>query len=91
MDSEAGPWQVLVDSAAAREIRKLSPEIRTRVRTSILRAASRFPSGDAKRLKGDVKLWRLRVGGWRILLEPDFEAQTLTIRHVHPRDKAYRN
>lgn len=90
MASGEGAWQVLVDSAAGREFRKLSPDIQDRIRAALSRVAAQFPQGDVKRLKGESGLWRIRVGRWRILVQPDFAANSLTVRHIHPRDKVYR-
>jgi mRNA-degrading endonuclease RelE of RelBE toxin-antitoxin system len=46
--------------------------------------------GDLKRLHGRRE-WRLRVGDWRVRLDLDHGAETLTVLRVLPRGRAYRD
>jgi len=47
--------------------------------------------GDLIRLQGGSGEWRLRVGEWRVRLDMDTAAHTITVLHVLPRGRAYRD
>ncbi|MBM2809262.1 MAG: plasmid stabilization system [Chloroflexi bacterium] len=47
--------------------------------------------GDLIRLHGGADEWRLRVGDWRVRLDMDTDAHRVTVLHVLPRGRAYRN
>ena len=63
-------WELLVTKSAQKDLAKLPPRDRERVRAA-LRAMSEKPfSGDIVRLKGqNDTAWRRRVGDWRILYD----------------------
>lgn len=54
------------------------------------RALSALPAGDIRRLTGEERLWRLRVGGWRIIFERDDADRRIDVLAVRPRGDAYR-
>lgn len=52
-------------------------------------AIEKIPDGDIKPLKGSSTLYRLRVGGWRIVFSyPDKE--TVLIERIAPRGNVYK-
>ena len=56
--------------------------------TRISEAVTRFSrdgSGDIKKLKGESKLWRIRVGDWRVFYE-DQPGQAIVVRVALRRD-----
>jgi mRNA interferase RelE/StbE len=80
-------WRVEFDSAAARDLRKLSHEAQRRV-TQFLRtriATSEDPRRLGRPLTGDLKgFWRYRVGDYRIVaaIEDDrFVVLVVTVGH----------
>lgn len=55
----------------------------------IKNAVARLPNGDVKPLSGAVRLYRLRVGGWRIVFSyPDKD--TILIEKIAPRGDVYK-
>jgi mRNA interferase RelE/StbE len=48
-----------------------------------------FPHG-ASKLSGAERLYRIRVGDYRIVYEVDTEAKQITIHHVRHRREVYR-
>jgi mRNA interferase RelE/StbE len=45
---------------------------------------------DTQLVQGQPGLWRLRVGGWRVLYTVHEEARTVYVVAVRPRGQAYR-
>jgi mRNA interferase RelE/StbE len=86
-------WRIEVKPSAEKQYRKLDRTTRRRIREA-LRALEEAPEplvhGRVRpltgRLKGD---YRVRIGGWRVLLTPDREARILHVYAILPRSAAY--
>jgi mRNA interferase RelE/StbE len=86
-------WRIEVKPAAEKQYRKLDRPTRGRIREA-LRDLEKAPEPlvHAKvrpltgMLKGD---YRVRIGGWRVLLTPDPEARVLYVYAILPRGDAY--
>lgn len=82
-------WQVQWTNRAIRSVKRLDRPTRLRIVEAIEQLAE-TGRGDLKRLRGrSPEDYRLRVGGWRVLLsriEPD---RILVIRSVLSRGDAY--
>ena len=87
----ATPWRVELTRSAQRDLRRLDPPVRERVRIALAGLAE-DPHGSAglRRLTGRPET-RLRVGDWRVLLTLDPEARTIVVLRVLPRGRAYRD
>ena len=83
-------YDLRIDNAAAKEIRKLDPKIQARVMKA-LRAlqADPFRPG-AKGLTNTENMYRYRVGDYRILYTVDGKRLVVWIVAVRHRSKAYR-
>jgi mRNA interferase RelE/StbE len=60
----------------------------------IIRAVERYRvtgHGDVTKLAGPAAEYRLRVGDWRVRFDYDDATNHLTILHVLPRGRAYRD
>ncbi|HEX6513045.1 MAG TPA: type II toxin-antitoxin system RelE/ParE family toxin [Chloroflexota bacterium] len=79
------PWRVEVRPPAHKSLRRLSRPDRER----ILDAIARLPEGDVLKLRGAEKLWRLRVGDWRVRFHRDDAAMLVVVLAVRPRGSAY--
>ena len=55
----------------------------------IKKAIEGLPNGDVKQLKGSALLYRLRVGGWRIVFSCPNE-DTVLIEKIAPRGDVYK-
>jgi mRNA interferase RelE/StbE len=86
-------WRIEVKPTAEKQYLRLDPSTRQRIKRALLdleneeqplrHAWVRPLTGQ---LKGD---FRVRVGGWRILLTPDREARVLYVYAIVPRGDAY--
>ncbi len=74
---------------ARRDLRRLDPQVRTRVILAIERMADDDPRADVRRLTGSDEL-RLRVGEWRVRFKRDAEKHEIVVLRVLPRGKAYK-
>lgn len=74
-------------TAAAREVRKLDPQIRSRVIDAIEGLADDPRPATARKLVGFTDAWRLRIGDYRVLYEVIDESVLVTVFKVgHRRD-----
>jgi mRNA interferase RelE/StbE len=73
---------------AEKELRRLDPPIRARVLGALDRLSADDRSLDVRRLTGSEH-FRLRVGDWRVIFDYDPATQTVLVRHVLPRGRAY--
>lgn len=73
---------------AEKELRRLDPPIRARVTGALDRLGAGDRSLDVRRLTGGEH-FRLRVGDWRVIFDYDRATQTVLVRHVLPRGRAY--
>ena len=79
-------YQVRYAAAVVRELAKMSPDVRRRVRSKIERLSHGL-AGDVKRLTNFSPEYRLRVGDWRVLFNLD--GDTIYVEHVSHRSEAY--
>jgi mRNA interferase RelE/StbE len=85
------PYTIEFLRSAVRELETLPKSRQKQIATRIdgLRD-SPFPPG-VKKLEGEDKLYRLRVGDYRILYEVDDSAKKLTVAKIGHRREIYRN
>jgi mRNA interferase RelE/StbE len=72
--------------AALKSLRRLGRRERERIRAAI----EALPAGDVKRLRGVDRLWRLRVGEWRVIFGRRDAERVIDVLAVRPRGRAYR-
>jgi mRNA interferase RelE/StbE len=66
-------------------LRKLGRKDRERIQVAI----GKLPDGDVKRLRGPERLWRLRVGEWRIIFDRRAGEHVIDVLAIGPRGRAY--
>jgi mRNA-degrading endonuclease RelE of RelBE toxin-antitoxin system len=84
------PYEVRLRRAAAHELRRLDRQVRQRIDVALRHEASRVADSHAGRGGKAVKLlrgqheriYRLRVGTWRVLYELDHERRVLRVDAV---------
>ena len=88
-------WRIEVKPSAEKQYLKLDRTTRRRIKEALLDLEStRQPLLHPRvrpltgKLKGD---YRVRVGGWRILLTPDRESRALHIYAILPRGPSWRD
>lgn len=82
-------WQVDITSIAKKRIAKIPQPERCRILDAINRLEDGLV-GDVKPLKG-CEDWRLRVGGWRILLSVDLKQRIIKVEFIDTRGDIYKH
>lgn len=76
---------IIYSRAAIKTINGLDRSTKQRIRNAV----ERLPNGDVKPLSGSARLYRLRVGNWRIVFSyPDRD--TALIEKIAPRGDVYK-
>lgn len=81
---------VLLSSRAQKEYKKLSPDMKKRVKAALKKLGAGDKNLDIKKLKGVSSredLYRLRVGNYRITYKP--EKRVIKVARIDPRGKDY--
>jgi len=83
-------YNIHLKPSVQKDLRALSPSLVVRVLKRIERLQDDpFPRQSLK-LSGAERLYRIRVGDYRILYEVDTEAQRITVHYVRHRREVYR-
>jgi mRNA interferase RelE/StbE len=84
-------YEIEFQPSVRKDFRKLSPDNASRILPRIEELAQDpFPPQSIK-LKGSDRLYRLRVGDYRIVYEVDIDACRISIYHVRHRREVYRD
>ncbi len=84
-------FSIVFKPSAEKDLRRLPRDIVLRAMEKIEDLKSDpFPS-QSIRISGSERLYRLRVGDYRIIYEVDSKAKEITIHYIRPRSIAYRN
>jgi len=83
-------YRLLIRRSAEKEIADLQPDLHNRIIEKIrLLTTTPRPPG-CKKLSGEDRAWRIRVGDYRIVYEINDAAQSVEIRVVAHRREVYR-
>jgi mRNA interferase RelE/StbE len=82
-------YEILVERAVERQMRNLPPEVFSRVLGGIKRLAEEPRPPGCRKLKGAVRVWRIRVGSYRVLYEINDAARQLRVLRVAHRREVY--
>jgi mRNA interferase RelE/StbE len=84
------PYQVTFARSARKELQALPVAVAERILSKVeLLAGNPRPSG-CKKLRGPTRLWRLRIGEYRIVYDINDETRVVDISMVRHRSEAYR-
>ena len=83
-------YQVLVERAAEKDLRKISSEIRPRLVLALQSLAKNPRPAGSLKLTGSASDWRIRVGDYRIIYEIADEIRIVRINRVRHRGDVYR-
>jgi len=81
--------RVIWTEPALKDLANLDRPIARQVREAVNLLAE-TGQGDFTRLHSPLSGYRLRVRDWRLLIELDREAETVTVHAVERRDRAYK-
>jgi len=85
------PYAIQIKREAKRKLAGLSTSDRLRITDKIIELGRNpdDPALDTKLLTGS-RLWRLRVGGWRVIYDRRDALRIIAILKVKPRGDAYK-
>ncbi len=83
-------YEVALAPAAARQLRKLDPQVRRRVQAAIELLATEPRPPAATRLLGGAGEWRVRTGDYRIIYEVEDERLLVLVLSVGHRREIHR-
>lgn len=84
------PWSVEFLVSAALDLKRIESLDRAAVESKIAALSRDVPNLDVKRLAGPEKLWRLRVGRYRVVFRRDLPRRTILVLAIAHRKEAYR-
>jgi mRNA interferase RelE/StbE len=87
-------WRVELAASAAKQLRKLDPQIATRILTFLRDRVAMLDdprsTGEALRGKDFGDFWKYRVGDWRIIADLSDGVMLITVIRVGNRREIYR-
>lgn len=83
-------YRVLLKRSAEKELSRLREPVHGRIVSRLLALKTEPRPPDLKKLRGGTNGYRLRVGEYRILLEIDDSARSVTVLAVGHRRDVYR-
>ena len=84
-------WRIQTERQVEKILRRLPKPLLARIRAAILSLADDPRSHGHRKLVGFEKLYRIRVGDWRIVYAIEDELLLILIVEVSPRGDAYGN
>lgn len=82
-------WRVSILPPVKKKLARLPEGDRERILRALLALSAGPVAGDMKPLRGRPE-WRLRVGGWRVLLRVLPDEQIIIALHLGPRGDVYK-
>jgi mRNA interferase RelE/StbE len=83
-------YEVYLERAAERDLRRLSVENFRRIASRIKRLAGDPRPSGCRKITGSESDWRIRVGDYRVIYEIDDKARSVKVMRVRHRREAYR-
>lgn len=87
-------WRVELADSAAKQLRKLDPQIAKRILTFLYDRVAKLDDprsiGEALRGKEFGDFWKYRVGDWRIIADLDDGVLLVTVVRIGNRREVYR-
>jgi len=84
------PYELLIEHAAERDLRKLPRDAFERVIAALKKLANTPRPPGSKKLAGAREAWRIRIGTYRVLYLVDDERRAVLVLRVRHRREAYR-
>lgn len=83
-------FEIVFHPSVHKDLRRLPATVVGRVLKQIESLATEPLPGQAVKLSGAERLYRIRVGDYRVIYEVDVEARWVTIHYVRHRRDVYR-
>ena len=84
-------YKIVVKPSVEKDLRKVPARIVPKILSQIKGLAVDPLSRHARKLTGAERLWRLRMGNYRIIYEVDQSKKVITIHYVRHRQDAYKS
>ena len=82
-------YEVQFKASAAKEFRKLTLDVRSRLQKAIDGLKTEPRPAATKKLTGEISLYRIRVGDYRVIYEIDETNQFIVVIRVRHRRDVY--
>jgi mRNA interferase RelE/StbE len=79
--------QILLHSIPAKYLDRLNEPDKSRLKVAIERLGKEPPEGDIKPLAGQKGIFKLKIGGYRILFR--YTKDDILVTHIDPRGQVY--
>ena len=83
-------YDIYLESAAERDLKRLSPAVFRRLIEHIRSLAENPRPAGCHKIVASRSDWRIRVGDYRVIYEIDEKAHTIKVMRVRHRREAYR-
>ena len=80
--------QVFLHPSARKYLERLNADNRERIKKALKGLEKEPPDGDIRPYEGNPGIWRLKVGGYRVLYKIE-TGDTILATHIEPRGQAY--
>ena len=85
------PWRLEISGPAERDLKRLPSEMKRRISDALDGLTVTPRKGDIRKLEGTRNDYRLRVGDWRVIFQPDPKQRIVYVLAVPHRSNAYRD
>jgi len=85
-----GSFEVKFKRSAEKDLRRLPKDVIKRVFTKIEELKQNALPMQAIKLRGTERIYRIRVGDYRIIYEVDVKTKTIVIHYIRHRKEVYR-
>lgn len=88
---DAAPWHITWSAPASKALRKLDPQVARRILAAMSTLAEdpRPAPPTGKPLKGEPGAWRLKIGDWRVVYEPQDDQLVVLVLSLGHRREIY--
>jgi len=83
-------YEVYLERAAERDLKRLLPADFERIITSIKNLSENPRPPSCRKITGSKRDWRIRIGEYRVIYEIDEKAKAVKVMRVRHRREAYR-
>jgi len=83
-------YEILLEQAAERDLKKLPSEMFKRIIPKIKKLAGNPKPQWSRKITGSKNDWRIRVGDYRIIYEIDARAKNIKVMRIRHRKDVYR-
>ena len=82
-------YNIFLETRAEKDLDNLDHARRKRIVASLL-FLKKDPRHNAKKLKGPLSVYRIRIGDWRVIYEINDNAKKILVYRIKHRSEAYR-